>query len=172
MRAFLAATLALFAFASATPDVDPRSREAGLSLYDSSEPIRLQPRSTSSFKAAVLQVHNSNRRNHGARALVWSDSLARGAGKWASRCRFEHGGLGNNQGQSASRARACAPKADDRADIAAGTPVVLTAFVDRTGFNSFTKVMQAFMAERKDYNPNNPQASHYTQGPSALLRTG
>jgi len=39
---------------------------------------------------------------------------------------------------------------------------------DRAGFSTFTAVMKAFMDERKDYNPNNPQASHYTQGASLV----
>ena len=94
MRFFqLFGAFALIATAWATPDVDPHGVDASLSLYDDAPvPARLQPRSTASFKAAVLQAHNSNRRKHGARDLVWSDSLARSAAKWASRCVFEHGG--------------------------------------------------------------------------------
>ena len=60
---------------------------------------RLTLPATASFKAAVLQAHNSNRRRHGARNLVWSDSLARSAAKWAGRCIFEHGGT-NGAGQN------------------------------------------------------------------------
>ncbi|QRV83369.1 cysteine-rich Secretory family protein [Ceratobasidium sp. AG-Ba] len=45
---------------------------------------------------AYLDAHNSFRAKHGARALVWSPTLATKAQNWANGCVFKHGSVGEN----------------------------------------------------------------------------
>lgn len=42
------------------------------------------------FRATVLNVTNTYRKQHNATSLAWNDTLADGARKWSERCKFEH----------------------------------------------------------------------------------
>ncbi|KAI0374243.1 PR-1-like protein [Pilatotrama ljubarskyi] len=85
-----------------------------------------------------LQAHNSVRAQHGAAPLSWSDDLAAKAQQWANNCVFQHSGgklgpFGEN--------------------LAAGTG-------DSYGIQSAVK---SWTDEVSEYDPNNPQPSHFTQ---------
>ncbi|KAI0639329.1 hypothetical protein C8Q77DRAFT_53695 [Trametes polyzona] len=85
-----------------------------------------------------LQAHNSVRAQHGASPLTWSDDLAAKAQQWANNCVFEHSGgklgpFGEN--------------------LAAGTG-------NSYGIQSAVK---SWTDEVSEYDPNNPQPSHFTQ---------
>ncbi|KAJ7478391.1 PR-1 protein [Mycena latifolia] len=87
---------------------------------------------------AYLQAHNSIRSQHGAAPLKWSNAAAAKAQQWADLCKFEHSGgklgpLGEN--------------------LAAGTG---KDFTIAQGVKSWTD-------EVSEYDPNNPQPSHFTQ---------
>ncbi|KAF7317865.1 PR-1-like protein [Mycena kentingensis (nom. inval.)] len=84
-----------------------------------------------------LDAHNSVRSAHGANALVWDDKLASAAQNWAYNCKFEH-----SQG-------AVGPYGEN---LAAGT-----------GSYSPAQGVQDWANEASEYNPNNPQFSHFTQ---------
>jgi uncharacterized protein YkwD len=53
--------------------------------------------SLSASAAAYLDPHNTLRAKHSAKALVWSDALAKAAQDWADRCQWAHsdGAVGN-----------------------------------------------------------------------------
>ncbi|RDX55942.1 PR-1-like protein [Lentinus brumalis] len=87
---------------------------------------------------AYLQAHNSVRAQHGASPLSWSDDLAASAQSWANNCVFQHSGgklgpFGEN--------------------LAAGTG------------NSYGigPAVKSWTDEVSDYDPSNPEASHFTQ---------
>jgi uncharacterized protein YkwD len=42
------------------------------------------------FRASVLNVTNSYRRQHNASEVSWNESLAEAAEKWSQDCKFEH----------------------------------------------------------------------------------
>ncbi|GAA6035820.1 hypothetical protein JCM8097_005722 [Rhodosporidiobolus ruineniae] len=48
--------------------------------------------SISSFAQSCLDEHNSARSTHHAPELVWNETLADAAAKWAANCKFEHSG--------------------------------------------------------------------------------
>jgi len=85
----------------------------------------------------MLSLHNKFRADRGVSGLTWSNELATAAETWADKCKFGHsdGSLGNF-GEN----------------IAAGT-----------GDFTFEGAFNMWVAEEPDYQPNNPQASHYTQ---------
>ncbi|KAG7085363.1 hypothetical protein E1B28_002926 [Marasmius oreades] len=85
----------------------------------------------------ILNAHNSFRAQHGAAALQWSNTLAAAAQKWVDKCQFQHSG------------GAVGPYGEN---LAAGTG----------GFNGVAGV-KLWTDEAKDYDPNNPQPSHFTQ---------
>ncbi|CDO72316.1 hypothetical protein BN946_scf184977.g13 [Trametes cinnabarina] len=85
-----------------------------------------------------LQAHNSVRAQHGAAPLTWSDDLAAKAQQWADNCVFQHSGgklgpFGEN--------------------LAAGTG---SSYGIQAAVKSWTD-------EVSQYDPNNPQPSHFTQ---------
>jgi len=85
-----------------------------------------------------LKGHNDFRRKHGASALTWNDNLASKAQQWANGCIFEHskgtlGKFGEN--------------------LAAGTG---------SGY-TIASAIKSWTDESKDYDPNNPSSSHFTQ---------
>ncbi|KAJ8091921.1 hypothetical protein PM082_024155 [Marasmius tenuissimus] len=86
----------------------------------------------------VLNAHNDFRAQHGAAALTWSDTLANAAQSWADRCVFEHSG--GAVGPYGENLYAAAPGGANPVD----------------GVKSWTN-------EASDYDPNNPQPSHFTQ---------
>ncbi|PPQ76412.1 hypothetical protein CVT24_012629 [Panaeolus cyanescens] len=87
---------------------------------------------------AYLSAHNTIRAQHGAAPLTWSNDLADKAQQWANGCQFEHSGgslgpLGEN--------------------LAAGTG----------SSYGIAAAVKSWTDEVSDYNPNNPQPSHFTQ---------
>lgn len=82
--------------------------------------------------------HNSVRGRHGANDLTWSQELVNAAQSWAERCQFKHsGGAVGSFGEN----------------LAAGT-----------GKNyQLEDGIKQWADEVKDYNPNSPQFSHFTQ---------
>lgn len=67
------------------------------STLDSSEyPPEFIASAIDTFADAYTQAHNSFRAAHGARALVWSPTLAAKAQNWANGCVFKHGSVGEN----------------------------------------------------------------------------
>jgi uncharacterized protein YkwD len=85
-----------------------------------------------------LKGHNDFRKKHGASALTWNDNLASKAQQWANGCIFEHskgtlGKFGEN--------------------LAAGTG---------SGY-TIASAIKSWTDESKDYDPNNPSSSHFTQ---------
>jgi len=94
--------------------------------------------SDNSVENSMLSAHNSFRASHGAPAMTWSNNLAAAAQSWANGCKFKHsGGTLGPFGEN----------------LAAGTGSSYTA---NTGFDDW-------IAEEPQYNPNNPQPSHFTQ---------
>ncbi|KAI0824238.1 CAP domain-containing protein [Trametes gibbosa] len=85
-----------------------------------------------------LQAHNSIRSQHGASPLTWSDDLAAKAQQWANNCVFQHsGGTLGPFGEN----------------LAAGTG---SSYGIQSAVKSWTD-------EVSEYDPNNPQPSHFTQ---------
>ncbi|EJD33203.1 PR-1-like protein [Auricularia subglabra TFB-10046 SS5] len=87
--------------------------------------------------AEYLKGHNDERAKHGAAPLSWNETLAGKAQQWANNCQFKHsGGTLGPFGEN----------------LAAGT-----------GSFSLTDGIRAWNDEAPDYDPSNPQASHWTQ---------
>ncbi|PCH33574.1 PR-1-like protein [Wolfiporia cocos MD-104 SS10] len=85
-----------------------------------------------------LNDQNSVRAQHGAVPLTWNNTLAAAAQDWANGCVFQHsGGKLGPYGEN----------------LAAGTG-------SSYGINA---AMSSWTDEESQYDPNNPQASHYTQ---------
>lgn len=87
--------------------------------------------------AAYLKGHNDERALHGAAALAWSDDAAAKAQQWANNCQFEHSG------------GSLGPFGEN---LAAGT-----------GAFTIEQAIALWNAEEPDYDPSNPQFSHWTQ---------
>ncbi|KAH9898477.1 hypothetical protein C8Q73DRAFT_403625 [Cubamyces lactineus] len=85
-----------------------------------------------------LQAHNSVRAQHGAAPLTWSDELAGKAQQWANNCVFQHSG------------GSLGPFGEN---LAAGTG---SSYGIQSAVKSWTD-------EVSEYDPNNPQPSHFTQ---------
>jgi len=84
-----------------------------------------------------LDAHNTARANHGAAALTWSDQLANAAQSWANACNFKHSG------------GSLGPFGENLAA--------------QTGSLTPAQAVQFWMDEASDYDPGNPQFSHFTQ---------
>ncbi|KAF8481227.1 CAP domain-containing protein [Russula ochroleuca] len=87
---------------------------------------------------AYLTAQNNIRGNHGAANLTWNADLSAKALSWASKCKFQHsdgtlGPFGEN--------------------LAAGTGDAYT----------IASAVKSWTDEVSDYDPNNPQPSHFTQ---------
>lgn len=85
---------------------------------------------------AYLAAHNNVRRNHGAVDLTWSDELAAAAQTWANNCQWKH-----SQGAVGKFGE----------NLAGGTNLGIAAAV------------KLWTDEVVDYDPANPQYSHFTQ---------
>ncbi|TEB39194.1 PR-1-like protein [Coprinellus micaceus] len=83
-----------------------------------------------------LDGHNLVRRDHGAAALTWNDTLASAAQRWVDGCKFQHSG------------GAVGPYGEN---LAAGTNLGIRAAI------------KLWTDEVSQYDPNNPQPSHFTQ---------
>lgn len=81
-----------------------------------------------------LTGHNDFRAKHGADPLTWSTELASTAQAWADKCVFEHSG------------------GEFGENLAAGS-----------GDYSISSGIEAWTSESADYDPSNPQYSHFTQ---------
>ncbi|GAA5863226.1 hypothetical protein JCM8547_002870 [Rhodosporidiobolus lusitaniae] len=95
------------------------------------------------IRAAALNEHNRFRALHGTQPLVWDRSLADAAGRWASRCVFEH-----SQG-------AVGPYGENLAANAGSTTTPVN--------NNVVGLIQLWEDEASEYNPSNPVYSHFTQ---------
>ncbi|EIW86554.1 PR-1-like protein [Coniophora puteana RWD-64-598 SS2] len=84
-----------------------------------------------------LDVHNAERAQHGANALVWNSTLSGAAQSWANGCVFQHSG------------GSLGPYGEN---LAAGT-----------GSYSITDSINSWDSEESQYDPSNPQYSHWTQ---------
>lgn len=94
------------------------------------------------WATGILNAHNTARKSHAANALVWNDELTGYAKIWAEKCIWEHGqpvsiSLGQNLAAGASSASVAT--------------------------QSGQTVVDMWMAEEKDYNPQAPMYSHFTQ---------
>lgn len=85
---------------------------------------------------AYLKGHNDIRSQHGASPLTWATDLAAAAAKWAENCVWEH-----SQGKVGAFGE----------NLAAGTNLGAAAAV------------KMWTDEASEYNPANPQYSHFTQ---------
>ncbi|KAJ7669300.1 CAP domain-containing protein [Mycena polygramma] len=86
---------------------------------------------------AYLDSHNTIRAQHGAVPLTWNNTAAEKAQQWANNCTNEHsGGILGALGEN----------------LAAGT-----------GNFTIQAAVKAWTDEVSEYNPNNPQPSHFTQ---------
>ncbi|KAL5640308.1 hypothetical protein ACGC1H_007545 [Rhizoctonia solani] len=85
---------------------------------------------------AYLKGHNDIRAQHGASPLVWATDLAAAAAMWAENCVWKH-----SQGQVG----------DFGENLAAGTGLGAAAAV------------KMWTDEASEYDPTNPQYSHFTQ---------
>ncbi|KAM0747522.1 PR-1-like protein [Meredithblackwellia eburnea MCA 4105] len=92
----------------------------------------------SSMQSIALAAHNKVRAAHGAKALTWNPTLAAAAQKWANGCKWGHSG------------GSLGPYGENLAAYAGVKTTVANA-------------VQDWAAEAKDYNPNNPTYSHFTQ---------
>ncbi|KAI0348617.1 PR-1-like protein [Trametopsis cervina] len=93
---------------------------------------------SSSDIQAYLNAHNTIRAQHGASPLTWSDTAAAKAQQWANNCVFQHsGGTLGPFGEN----------------LAAGTG----------SSYGISEAVKSWTDEVSEYDPNNPQPSHFTQ---------
>ncbi|KAF7329456.1 PR-1-like protein [Mycena kentingensis (nom. inval.)] len=102
---------------------------------------------------AYLAGHNTVRAKHGAVPLVWSNTLAAAAQVWADKCVFEHSG-----GTLGPFGENLAAGSGDFS-IAAG----VKAWTDEATRLQVPLPLPADDGLTEDYNPANPQPSHFTQ---------
>ncbi|PVG00482.1 PR-1-like protein [Serendipita vermifera] len=93
-----------------------------------------QPTNSNPDIQTYLDKHNNERADHGASALTWSDELASIAQNWANQCQWKHSGTGG-----------------------VGENLSTGSSLDPAG------AVQLWLDEEPDYNPSNPQYSHWTQ---------
>ncbi|KAF9056351.1 CAP domain-containing protein [Panaeolus papilionaceus] len=87
---------------------------------------------------AYLSAHNTIRAQHGASPLTWNNDLAAKAQQWANGCQFKHSG-----GSLGAFGENLAAGTGSNYDIAAA--------------------VKSWTDEVSEYDPNNPQPSHFTQ---------
>ncbi|KAJ7852266.1 CAP domain-containing protein [Mycena leptocephala] len=94
-------------------------------------------RASDSDVQAYLESHNTIRSQHGAVPVTWSNAAAEKAQQWADKCLNKHsnGTLG--------------PLGENLAAA--------------TGSFGIQEAVKAWTDEVSDYDPNNPQPSHFTQ---------
>lgn len=107
---------------------------------------------------AYLTAHNTVRAQHGAVPLTYSQSLAAKAQQWANGCVFQHSGgtlgpLGENLAAGTGSGYGI-PQA-----IGSWTDEVCE-FIPNSLTGGFSRIDYMSTAQ---YNPNEPQASHFTQ---------
>ncbi|KAM0755915.1 PR-1-like protein [Meredithblackwellia eburnea MCA 4105] len=117
---------------------DGASSSSAAPSSSSSAPNSSPSGAPGSLEYLALKTHNDFRALHGANPLVWSDTLAAAAQTWANKCVWQHsmgavGPYGENLAATAGYASTIAD-----------------------GINMWS-------AEAKDYDPSNPQYSHFTQ---------
>ncbi|KEP51155.1 fruiting body protein Sc7, partial [Rhizoctonia solani 123E] len=93
--------------------------------------------------ADYLAPHNNERAEHGAKPLLWNDGLASSAQAWADQCKF-------NANQLFNRSSIQHSQSGQNLYVGTGNPTPADA-------------IGAWNSESKDYNPENPQPSHWTQ---------
>ncbi|KAJ6463079.1 CAP domain-containing protein [Mycena vulgaris] len=94
-------------------------------------------RTSAADEQAYLDGHNSIRAQHGAAPLTWSDNAAAKAQQWANGCVNQHsGGTLGPFGENLAAA---------------------------TGDFSIAAAVKAWTDEVSEYNPSDPQPSHFTQ---------
>ncbi|KAJ7502497.1 CAP domain-containing protein [Mycena galericulata] len=92
---------------------------------------------SSGDSATYVSIHNTERAKYGASPLVWNNTLAAAAQKWANECKGAHsGGTLGPFGEN----------------LAWGT-----------GDFTIADGLQAWMNEEPEYSPSNPVDSHWTQ---------
>ncbi|WVQ96109.1 hypothetical protein IAU59_003211 [Kwoniella sp. CBS 9459] len=124
--------------AVATPTAASSVISAAASAIPSTSESAAAPSATgasSSVAQTMVQLHNDFRAQYGAGAVTWSDELASYAASHTTACDMEHtkGPYGEN--------------------LAAGVG----------GGYSVTDAFNAWAAEAPEYDPSNPQYSHFTQ---------
>lgn len=129
--------------ASPPPEPSTTSSQPTESPAPSSTPAQ-QPANSGSVSSQsdddiqqYLEAHNNERAQHGASPLTWSNLLASKAQEWANNCQFHHSG------------GSLGPFGEN---LAAGT-----------GTYTIAQAVGDWNAEEPQYNPNDPQASHWTQ---------
>ncbi|KAF5336864.1 hypothetical protein D9611_003344 [Ephemerocybe angulata] len=91
---------------------------------------------TAAEKKAYLDAHNAVRRKHKANDLKWSDKLGNAAQTWANKCQWKHSnGAVGKWGEN----------------LAAGTNLDINGAI------------KMWADEASQYNPKNPEYSHFTQ---------
>ncbi|KAG8925804.1 hypothetical protein FRC02_009388 [Tulasnella sp. 418] len=112
----------------------------GIPLYNddpNADGIDISTLPNGAEQAEYLKWHNAARARHGAVPLTWSNAAAQAAQNWANRCVFQHGG-----GKAGGFGE----------NLAAGT-----------GNYQIANAIAGWVNEEPQYNPSNPQPSHYTQ---------
>jgi len=104
-----------------------------------------------------LKAHNTERKKRGARALTWNATLSNAAQKWVNKCSWKHSG--GAVGHFGENLFAAAPPQNYG-------PFKATASWNAERSKSYLWsrrqiVTNASVAE--DYNPKNPNYSHWTQ---------
>jgi uncharacterized protein YkwD len=114
------------------------------------------PSSGNPDQDAYLAAHNSFRAQRGAAPLTWSNELAGKAQQWANGCKFEHSGgsLGPYGGKNTMMMVSHVESYEISSEnLAAGTG---SSYGIAAAIKSWTD-------ESKDYNPAQPNFSHFTQ---------
>lgn len=159
VAALLLSASSVLALPNAGPVSEARYEAVGqqLSLSPAVESAEYPPEFIASaidtFANAYIDGHNSFRAQHGARPLVWSPALAAKAQNWANGCVFKHGSVGENLAAGTGNYGPANA-------IKGWTDEISKFFLDETERLALNE------ANPEDYNPSNPQPSHFTQASS------
>lgn len=135
-----------------TTSTATRPASTSTSTSSSTPPPAATPPSSNTgldaFSTEILNAHNKARSLRGANPLVWDATLTNAAKTWAQKCVWKHGG---NEGIAGGAGQ----------NLAAG------ASSGATASQSGQTVVDMWVAEEKDYDPNNPvfgmNTGHFTQ---------